>query len=112
MPQKPLNVKKGVLKKKTAANKHGKGGTATKKGAKAAAPKRSRAIQQSNESNEITKIINSTNEERAAGAAVSSGARLKMVKADAPPAASKVKASKKNKTAEMAKKAVKSRFVL
>ena len=92
---------------------------------------------------EITKIINSTNEGNAAGAAVSSGARLNMVcrcatvfllcltivraersgtstqsismllqvKTDAPQIANKVKSTKKNKTAELAKKAVKSKFV-
>lgn len=99
------------MKKKAAANKHGKGRQVTKKGAKFAAPKRKKATHEFQEHQMVSKIIHAKNEEKAAGAASNSGARLTVVKAAATTTGDK-KAPKKNKTAEQAKKAVKNPFVL
>lgn len=77
--QKPLQKKKPQAKQ-AAANKHGKAGLNSKKGAVNKGPKK--GGERHAESVKLTKAINSVNEEKFAGVAMSHlGGRLSVIKA-------------------------------
>ncbi|KAI8474529.1 MAG: hypothetical protein J3K34DRAFT_407301 [Monoraphidium minutum] len=96
MPQKPLHkaAKKVGVEKKQAANRHGKV-PKMKKGAFAIKPKKGRLQGEFTMQQELTKMINKTNESEFAAKAEQAGGHMKMVKTAAPvfaPADAKQKA--------------------
>ncbi|KAG2502185.1 hypothetical protein HYH03_000672 [Edaphochlamys debaryana] len=96
MPQGALKAKKTIVKKKEAANRHGKAAV-TRKGKFDKPPKKGKALEAYNESQDLTKAINKRNEGNAAGVAESKGGKLKMIKAPPP-----ILAPKHKKVAEKA----------
>eukprot|EP00878_Enallax_costatus_P004551 GHUV01004792.1.p1 GENE.GHUV01004792.1~~GHUV01004792.1.p1 ORF type:complete len:101 (+),score=40.96 GHUV01004792.1:265-567(+) len=79
MPQRPLKVSKAI-KKKPAANRHGKTPT-MKKGKFDIKPKKAALATKYKDEKELTKMINANNESNLASKAQQSGGHLAVVKA-------------------------------
>lgn len=102
MPQKPLLKANKKVEKKQAANRHGKT-PKMKKGAFNLKPKKGRLQGDYNDQQELTKMINKTNESNLAAKAEQAGGHLKMVKAP-PPVLAPADAKQKAKQAAKKKK--------
>eukprot|EP00890_Picochlorum_soloecismus_P004589 jgi/Picsp_1/5130/NSC_02493-R1_---NA--- len=100
--QKPLKKggKKVVQggKRSVTANKHGKGGTATKKGRLAKGPKKAGLKKAYDETQSLTRMINEENETNFAGIAKNSGGKLALLKAPVISSAHEQHAKKKRKS--------------